>query len=114
MEEENNNKIVFRKDRPSQPYKDITAVKQKHNSTFPSKSFIHKLDKNSLPLKKRCHGVLTKTAILTFNLDRVKKTEDVVLKTENNKKGEVMVVPGVIRHTSCPDNFLAYYLNYDK
>ena len=67
-----------------------------------------------MPLKKRFGTVLSKTAILTYRMNRMKKKEDINLNSENPKNAEVLIVPGVIRHTSCPDNHLAYYFNYEK
>ena len=117
MKEKNNNRKLITKGGLSQPCQYIQAtkiVKQKQDSKSLSKEIIHKLDINSLPLKKRFRAVLTKTAILTYSLHKVKKNEDINVKIDKNKKREVNIVPGVIRHTSCPDDSLAYYLNYDK
>ena len=111
MEEKNNNRKLITKGGLSQPCRYIQAtkiVKQKQDSKSLSKEIIHKLDINSLPLKKRFR------AVLTYSLHKVKKNEDINVKIDKNKKREVNIVPGVIRHTSCPDDSLAYYLDYDK
>ena len=107
MEKKNKNRSIATMERHSKPCEDYPVAKiMKHKH---DKEYIHKIEKNNLPLKKRFGTVLSKTAILTYKMNRIKKKEDLNLNLVNPKNKEVLIVPGVIRHTSCPDNHLAYY-----
>ena len=112
MDEKSNITLIATKERLSKPCQDFqvpTKMEQRHY-----KEFIHKIYKNNLPLKKRFSAVLSEKAILNNNLQRLKKKEDLPLNSEEPKNKDVIIIPGVIRHTSCPDTYLAYYFNYEK
>ena len=83
----------------------------------------HSCTENKLPLKKRFGGKLENfhftNAIEEYTNPWVQmqhkylnnSNEDFnILKKPEPKKAKIL--PGVIRHTSCPDNTLAYYYNY--
>ena len=40
------------------------------------------------------------------------RTEEMEQNVEKPEARRVKILPGVIRHTSCPDRYLAYYYNY--
>ena len=82
-------------------------------------------NKSNLPLKKRFGGKVENSSF-----DSIKKTKEYVnpwiemqqrilcntkecdqdLRKPEPRKATIL--PGVIRHTSCPDTYLAYYYNY--
>ena len=83
-------------------------------------------DQSQLPLKKRFGAKLENSCFTisaepeTHNNPWIQKQQKITNKTklENNlEKPEaikVRILPGVIRHTSCPDRYLAYYYNYSN
>ena len=62
-------------------------------------------NQNSLPPKKRFENQ-------NFNSWKEGPQPNEESKTEERQK--VSILAGVIRHTSCPDNTLAYYYNYNS
>merc|ERR1712128_162861 len=95
MDKKNKNRPIATMERCSKPREDFPVpknMKHKHD-----KDYIHEIEKKTLPLKKRFGTVLSKTAILTHRMNRMKKKEDHNLSSENPKNAEVLIVPGVIR-----------------
>ena len=72
---------------------------------------------SSLPLKKRHGGMFEDSKVDPWiqkqqNIESKRsKTDTNILKSEDKKAA---ILPGVIRHTSCPENTLAYYYNYSN
>ena len=82
----------------------------KQQQTF-SEEFGNVAKKNNLPLKKRFCGTFVE------ELGNKKKYEDTNNKSrvekEPKEERNAKILPGVIRHTSCPDSYLAFYFKYD-
>ena len=102
------------------------------NRSYSSHSFSSQINEhswefsnNKLPLKKRCGSTFDNA---NFNFMKQPDTENNpwIQKRQNmnnstaEKEGHLQkpearlarILPGVIRHTSCPDRSLAYYYNY--
>ena len=81
-------------------------------------------NQNKLPPKKRFGTALENLSFTiskeaeTQNNPWIQKQQKITnrAKMENNlekpEARKVKILPGVIRHTSCPDRYLAYYYNY--
>ena len=108
-------------------YHEITILTyyQKYEKKANSEEFVSRTKQNNLPLKKRFGATLednsanytkepeTYSKTWTQKKQNMKRSE----KEHNAKKPEerkARILPGVIRHTSCPDSYLAYYYKYDK
>ena len=105
-----------------------TKLTQTQDSKSLSKEIFSKRYNNNsnLPLKKRFCITLTEKYL------KIIKEEEISLrcleqKEQNTKSSEEMnqnlqhienrkvdIIPGVIRHTSCPNIHLAFYFKYDK
>ena len=89
------------------------AVSKNGTNLFPSSCSD---GSKTLPLKKRSwkgvHGVseenIKQNNFHSMHSDIFFHNKERKFSSSNN----VNVLPGVIRHTSCPDNTLAYYYNY--
>ena len=68
-------------------------------------------NKTNLPLKKRFCGMFEE------DMCNRQKDEDTInrcgVKQEHGKERNAKILPGVIRHTSCPDSYLAFYFKYE-
>ena len=77
-------------------------------------------NQNKLPPKKRFGTALENLSFTiskeaeTQNNPWIQKQQKITNKTKLEKPEaiKVRISPGVIRHTSCPDKYLAYYYNY--
>ena len=82
-------------------------------------------NQNMLPLKKRFGISLDYSNLnlrttphehtklrIQMQQDYIKSTTDKDKKLLKPKPKKAKILPGVIRHTSCPNNTLAYYYNY--
>ena len=102
-----------------------TKLTQTQDSKSLSKEIFSKRynNNNNLPLKKRFCITLTKKCMEITKEEK----RPLVLKEKNTKSSEEMnqnlqhienrkvdIIPGVIRHTSCPNIHLAFYFKYNK
>ena len=67
---------------------------------------------NYLPLKKRICAAYYEKHCSIKEKNGNEEDEEIIEIGKNPKKG-IKIQPGVIRHTSCPDTNLAFYLKYD-
>jgi hypothetical protein len=108
-------------------YHEITILTyyQKYEKKANSEEFVSRTNQNNLPLKKR-FGKTSKETCGDFTKEPETYSKTLALKKQNIKRSEkehnvqkpkerkARILPGVIRHTSCPDSYLAYYYKYDK
>ena len=79
-------------------------------------------NQSQLPPKKRFGAKLENSCFTisaepeTHNNLRIQKQQKITNKMELDlqkpEAKQAKIIPGVIRHTSCPDTYLAYYYNY--
>ena len=107
-------------------------IKTKLTQTQDSKSlskeiFSKRYNNNSnLPLKKRFCITLTEKYLKIIKEEEIslrcleqkeqntKSSEEMNQNLQHIEKRKVDIIPGVIRHTSCPNIHLAFYFKYDK
>ena len=72
-------------------------------------------DTSYLPLKKRiCAAYYEKNSSIREETGNEEKGDDEeIIEIETNPRKWIKIQPGVIRHTSCPNTNLAFYLKYD-
>ena len=75
-----------------------------------------------MPLKKGCSDTLDDKKLCiskveeNSNIQKMKEDTKKYLKVRKDLKiqeRKVKIMPGVIRHTSCPNSYLAFYFKYD-
>ena len=104
-----------------------TKLTQKQNSKSLSKGIIsRRYYNNNLPLKKRFCITLTEKYLKIIKEEEIslrcleqkeqntKSSEEMNQNLQHNVVRKVDIIPGVIRHTSCPNIHLAFYFKYDK
>ena len=97
---------------------------QKYDSKF--KEIINKRYNNNLPLKKWFCSTWTEKGVkiikeeelsirsLEQKEEHTKNSVEINQTLQQIKNTKVEIIPGVIRHTSCPNIHLAFYLKYNK
>ena len=68
-------------------------------------------DMSYLPLKKRICAAYYEKREETGNEEKGEDEE--IIEIETNPRKWIKIQPSVIRHTSCPNTKLAFYLKYD-
>ena len=80
------------------------------------------ISQTHLPRKKGCSDKLDDKKLYiskveeNSNIRKMKEDTKKYLKVRKDLKiqeRKVKIMPGVIRHTSCPNSYLAFYFNYD-
>ena len=67
-------------------------------------------NQNNLPLKKRFCGLFVED--LCSSGKEEDENNKSMVKKEHKEERNAKIFPGVIRHTSCPDTYLAFYYKY--
>ena len=105
-----------------------TKLTQTQDSKSLSKEIFSKRynNNNNLPLKKRFCITLTEKYLKIIKEEEIslrsleqkeqntKSSEEMSQNVQHIEKRKVDIIPGVIRHTSCPNIHLAFYFKYDK
>ena len=101
-----------------------TKLTQKQNYKSLFKGIIgRRYYNNNLTLKKRFCITLTKKCMKITKEEKIplvekeqntKSSEEMNQNLKHIEKRKVDIIPGVIRHTSCPNIHLAFYFKYDK
>ena len=105
-----------------------TKLTQTQDSKLLSKEIFSKRynNNNNLPLKKRFCITLTEKYLKIIKEEEIslrcleqkeqntKSSEEMSQNVQHIEKRKVDIIPGVIRHTSCPNIHLAFYFKYDK
>ena len=68
-------------------------------------------NQNKLPLKKR-FGIIRENLTERETKEENRKAPEDPDKLKTGETKQANIIPGVIRHGSCPNNTLAYYYNY--
>ena len=88
-------------------YFDPTEKPNKCQQMF-SEQLYNIANQNNLPLKKRFCGLFVED-LCSSGKDENNKS---MVKKEHKEERNAKIFPGVIRHTSCPDTYLAFYYKY--
>ena len=105
-----------------------TKLTQTQDSKSLSKEIFSKRynNNNNLPLKKRFCITLTEKYLKIIKEEEIslrcleqkeqntKSSEEMSQNVQHIEKRKVDIIPGVIRHTSCPNIHIAFDFKYDK